>query len=72
MRLFIGSCSPLGRRPDHEVIGGQAGKRLERSTLAIIIHIEGSAAIVRWRDDGVAPTAAVGMPFAAKCLTVPL
>jgi hypothetical protein len=33
------------------------------ATLAII-DIEGSAAIVRWRDDGVAPTATTGMPFA--------
>ena len=33
------------------------------ATLAIVT-IEGSAAIVRWRDDGVAPTATVGMPMA--------
>ena len=33
------------------------------ATLAII-DIEGSAAVVRWRDDGVPPTATVGMPYA--------
>jgi hypothetical protein len=32
--------------------------------LLAVITIEGAAAAVRWRDDGIAPTASIGMPLA--------
>lgn len=54
-----GSMTPLGYQ---QIVGLVAATALTVPAGATIAYVSVSGAAVRWRDDGTAPTASVGMP----------
>jgi hypothetical protein len=60
------ALKPLGYQ---QIVGLAAATALTVPAGTCMIQIQAEAQAVRWRDDGVDPTAAVGMPVATGVLT---